>query len=816
MLSELQVYSSKMAKVKLKYHRKKRFVKHRVFRNSSRSGNQWKYSDHIECSHALEKTVILFFLTFIFCVKLPLITGMCIQYIRSVQLSVCYFCGGLFLFITSSFAQPRQLQALRLEDDQSVQLNGRLDEPFWEDAQPATAFLQQEPKEGLPATEDTQVFIVFDRQYLYIGAALLDSDPDGVVGFQKQRDASLQSDDRFMWILDTFNDGRTGYFFEINPAGLMGDGLLGTVFGVNKSWDGIWEARVDKGAHGWSAEIRIPFRTLNFDPANDTWGINFQRTIRRKNEETLWSGHRRNQSLFEPVFAGDLTGLEGMSQGTGLEVKPYAVTNWSHIPTREDATSYNADAGFDLTYSLTSSLRGAVSINTDFAEVEVDQRRVNLTRFPLFFPEKRDFFLEGSSVFNFAPRNGANPYFSRRIGLSGGRPVPIMYGARLAGQEGPFDIGFLHVRTRSNSALPGENFTVGRVKRNFGEQSSIGMMFTRRASGEFDDAAFAPDRYTLGTDLELTTRRFLGTDKNFNFQAFWVWHTENTFEESSTDLDRSVRGLRFRYANEPWTVQTSYREFGAFYNPALGFVSRNGYKRIEPQGSFEPRLTNSPIIRDLNFRVAVESIWSLQNEVLTRGIEATFLGIEFESGDEIAFGFEFADEVLENNFNIYEDLVIDAGDYRFTTWGFEAETASRRNVAGFVEATAGKFWSGTRTSYDAGVIVKPIPGLSLTSSWEQNRVNLDEGNFTTNLYRFSGGWQVSPWTSLTTILQYDDVSELLTLFTRFRWTIRPGNDVFLIFNRNWENEFATVNPDRFMLRAFETGAAVKVNYTHRW
>ena len=720
------------------------------------------------------------------------------------------------LFSLQATAQQRTMQAMALSDGQAVQLNGRLDEPFWQHALPADGFLQQEPNEGAPSTENSFVYVVYDRQYLYIGADLRDSDPSGILGFQKQRDASLQSDDRFMWILDTFNDGRTGYFFEINPAGLMGDGLLGTVFGVNKSWDGIWEARVDRHAEGWSAEIRIPFRTLNFDPANDTWGINFQRTIRRKNEETLWSGHRRNQSLFEPVFAGDLTGLEGMTQGTGLEIKPYGVTSWNYTPAAEDAVTYNADAGFDLTYSITSNLRGSVSMNTDFAEVEVDQRRVNLTRFPLFFPEKRDFFLEGSSVFNFAPRNGANPYFSRRIGLFGGEQIPISYGARLTGQEGLFDVGMLHVRTRSTSVLPGENFTVARVKRNFGEQSSLGMIFTRRASGEFEQAAFAPDRYTLGADLELTTRRFLGTDKNFNFQAFWAWHTKNTFGEGSTDLDRSVRGLRFRYANEPWTVQTSYREFGAFYNPAVGFVSRNGYKRVEPQVNFDPRIRSSDLIRDLNFRAAFETIWSLQNDVLTQGIETTFLGFEFESGDEIGFNYGYAYEVLERDFNIYQDLVIIADDYRFSTWGVEIETASRRNIALFAEAETGAFWTGTRTVFDAGLIVKPTPGLSLTTAWEQNRVDLTQGEFVTNLYRFTGGWQFSPWTAMTSIVQYDDVSELLTLFLRFRWTIRPGNDVFFIFNRNWQNEFAGLNPDRFMLNAFETGAAVKVNYTHRF
>ena len=729
------------------------------------------------------------------------------------HLSLFLFWG---IFSGAAFAQEVQITAYALGEEESVQLNGRLDEPFWQEAEPARSFLQREPEEGVPATEPSEVRVVYNSDHLYIGAMLRDSEPDGIVGFQKQRDASLASDDRFMLILDTFHDGRTGYFFEVNPSGLMGDGLLGTVSGVNKSWDGIWEARVVRGEWGWSVEIRIPFRTLNFDPGNDTWGINFQRTIRRKNEETLWSGHLRNQSLFDPVFAGDLVGLQGMSQGAGLEVTPYAITSWDNIPARADAVSYNADAGFDITYSVTSNLRGAVSYNTDFAEVEVDQRQVNLTRFPIVFPERRDFFLEGSGVFNFAPRNGANPYFSRRIGLFNGQQIPILYGARLAGQEGPFDIGVLHVRTRSSNLLPGEDFSVARLKRNFGEQSSLGMIATRRASGEFEEAAFAPDRYTLGADLELTTRRFLGSDKNFNFQAFWVWHNENAFDETSSDLDRSVRGLRYRYDNDPWTLQQSYREFGASYNPAVGFVARRAYKRTEPQFTFRPQFPNSQVVRALFFQMAYERIWNLQNEVLTSGVEGVLFGIELESGDEAGISFGYASEVLENDFNIYEDVIITAGKYTFTSIGAGFETASRRNLSAGAEASTGKFWSGNRTQLETSIVYKPVPGLSLATSWEHNWVNLAEGNFITNLYRFTGGWQVSPWTSLTSIFQYDDVSELLTLFGRFRWTLRPGNDLFFIFNRNWANEFADLDSDRFMLRAFETGASLKINYTHRF
>ncbi len=322
--------------------------------------------------------------------------------------------------------EKRAVAAVALGEDEEVRLDGRLDEPFWDRAAPAKDFLQREPQESAPASERTEVRIAYNRSNLYIGVMLYDSEPTGIIAYQKQRDGDLDSDDRFMFILDTFLDERTAYYFETNPAGMMGDGIIRVSArdGLNMSWDGIWEARVSRGDYGWSVEIEIPFRTLNFDPRGDTWGINFQRTIRRRNEEALWSGWLLNQNLSRPVFAGRLTDLSGMSQGLGLEVKPYGAASWKQNTNDETGrfdTQTPADVGADLTYSVTSSLRASLTVNTDFAEVEVDQRRVNLTRFPLRFPEQRDFFLEGSSVFTFSPASGVDPYFSRRIGLVEGR-----------------------------------------------------------------------------------------------------------------------------------------------------------------------------------------------------------------------------------------------------------------------------------------------------------------------------------------------------------------------------------------------------------
>jgi len=709
--------------------------------------------------------------------------------------------------------EKRTVAAFALSEDEEVRLDGRLDEPFWDRVLPADNFLQREPLESAPATERTEVRIAYDRSSLYIGATLYDREPAGVLANQKQRDGDLHSDDRFMLILDTFLDGRTAYYFETNPAGMMGDGLIRVSArdGLNMSWDGIWEAQVSRGDYGWSAEIEIPFRTLNFDPRSDTWGINFQRTIRRRNEEALWSGWRLNQSLFRPVFAGRLTGLNGMSQGLGLEVKPYGAASWKKVTDDETGQLYTetpADVGADLTYSVTPSLRASLTVNTDFAEVEVDQRRVNLTRFPLQFPEQRDFFLEGSSVFAFAPINGVNPYFSRRIGLVEGDPIPIVYGARLSGQSGRNDIGFLHVRTGRKDIYAQEDFTVGRFKRNFFSQSSVGVIYTRRATGDLESAAAPPDRHTAGVDLDLYTSRFLG-DKNLQFEAFYVHTTKTEHGDVSTAWDRSARGIRINFPNDLWRVHCSYREFGDNYDPAVGFVRRNGFRRVQPSAYYAPRPESISFVRQFRFGTMFEYLTDLQNQLLTRRVELTLLDIRFESGDDLNFQVNSRYERLDEEFEISDGIVIPVGDYIFNDFEVSFRSASQRAVSTDIEYLRGKFWSGDRTGLELELTVRPASGIRISADWEQNKVSLPEGEFDTKLARLNGDWQLSPWISATGIVQYDNVSKSYGLYSRFRWILQPGSDLYFVYTHNWLSEVHG-------LLTLSRAATTKINYTHRF
>jgi hypothetical protein len=714
------------------------------------------------------------------------------------------------------------MTALRIGPAHAVELDGVLDEDLWNDAEPAIGFRQEEPVEGAPGTELTEVFVAYTETDLYIGARLHDKNPDGILAYQRRRDAGLGTDDRFMWILDTFLDGRTGYFFEINPAGLMGDGLLTGGGGVNKSWDGIWEAQVARGDHGWSAEIRIPFRTLNFDPSQDSWGINFQRTVRRKSEETRWEGHRRNQDLTRPVHAGRLTGLQGITQGLGLEATPYAVAGWRNTPSDDpdaDPTDYPTDAGIDLSYNLTPSLRASVTFNTDFAEVEVDERQVNLTRFPLFFPERRDFFLEGSGVFSFAQSNGVNPYFSRNIGLVDGAPVPILYGARLGGQAGRYELGFVQVHAQSAAPLdtlflPAEDFTVARVKRTFLEQSTIGVMYTRRATAADLDDNEPSDRHTVGADLDFYTSRFLG-DQNFQFEAFFVWNSDPDPNGSYAWKERTARGIRLNYPNDVWRIHTSYRELPAGYQPAVGFTSRNGFRRLQPTLTFAPRPRDFLGIRQLEFQVHFEYLMDYQWVLETRSTDVGLLGLRFDSGDQVDVRVNQLYERLDQQFEIRDDIFVDMGDYNTLEWEASVRFAGRRPISGGVEMAGGEFWSGSRRRYELDLTIKPYAGVQLSGNYEHNDVELEDGEFTTNLVRIEGSWDVSPWASLTSNVQYDDVSNIMGVFARLRWILQPGSELFLVYSHNWQRQQEDLlSPRRF--RTLSRGGSTKINYTIRF
>ena len=716
----------------------------------------------------------------------------------------------------------RSMTAERLQEGEQIELDGILDEPAWQRAAPATDFIQQDPVFGGTPTERTEVRIVFNRESLYMSFLAYDSEPDRLLGNTMKRDEFLSADDRFMWTMDPFFDQQTGYFFEMNPSGLMADALLVAGGGNERSWDGIWDAYVRRHEEGYTIEIELPFRTLNFDPNAPAWGINFQRTIRRKSEENLWAGHERNQGLRRMSNAGLLLGISDVTQGRGLDVKPYVTATTFDAPGDPDAgpRDTDADVGVDLFYNLTPDLRANLTVNTDFAQTEVDQRLVNLTRFPLRYPEQRDFFLDGSPFFAFASSGGGGggggrgggggvePFFSRRIGLDqSGVPQDVELGAKLTGRAGAQDIGLLQVRTgeerRDGETIAGEDFSVLRVKRRIFTQSYLGSIYTLRHTR---DGGTSEDRHTAGADFRFATSAFRGGDNLF-LSGFFLW-TTNLADTG----DNLAYGLNLDYPNDPWSGRMSFTEVQPNHSPSVGFVSRSGYRGYRPSIGFSPRPVAHPWIRQFNFSANADVRTNMDNEVVTRVLGLQPFGINSHAGESLNVSVNHNYERLERDFEIQDGVILpERSDYSFTRYRVQVGTANRRVLSMSSGFEFGEFFSGEREEVSVNLGIRPMVGVVANLSTEWNRVRLPEGDFQTRLYRGTLDTQFNPWIYVVNTLQYDSVTGGLGWQIRFRWTVDPGNDLYVVYTHNWLKDPLG---DRFLSQ--DRRGAAKFVYTYRW
>jgi hypothetical protein len=704
------------------------------------------------------------------------------------------------------------IRAVRLNPDEKITVDGRLEEPVWERAVPATDFRQSEPRNGEPATERTEIRVAFDRDNLYIGAQFYDSDPSGMLGNQMVRDGGLPADDRFQWVLDPFNDQQSGYFFETNPAGVLSDAQLvaatgGNQIGVtqNRAWDGIWMVRVRRHDEGWTAEVEIPFRTMNFDPQGDVWGFNVVRTVRRKNEDSLWSGWGRNEGLFNLTAAGRIEGISDVSQGHGLDVKPYLIGNYSQAPGTipPAASTYKGNGGLDFFYSVTPQLKANLTINTDFAQTEVDDRQVNLTRFALFFPEKRDFFLDSAGYFDFSrePGNDITGFFTRRIGLgANGQPQKIDFGTKLAGQIGRYSLGVMHVRTAREREVLGEDFSVIRPKRQFFRQSYAGLIYTRRATRD----SSLPDRQTIGADMQLATSRFRG-NKNLQLSAFYV-----KTPDGITHGDDYGYGMRLSYPNDLWYLRFTAKEMKKNLNPAMGFVERPDARELTPLIQFAPRPKNSRVVRQVAVQAFLDNFFDTRGRLIERNYQLTLMELTFQSGDNVNILVTPVYQFLPEDFRIAPGITLREGNgYRYTRYAFRVNTANRRMISGNASATVGTFYSGNRRDLSGTLNLRPRRGILAAFTAQFHRVELAEGRFSTKVLRAVINTQFNPFVSVSNNIQFDSVSRVVGWQSRFRWIVKPGNDIYFVWLNNWVDTGTS-------LMTLDRSAAAKVVYTYRF
>ncbi len=677
------------------------------------------------------------------------------------------------------------MRAVRLTEP--LRLDGRLDEEVYRLASPAGDFIQQVPREGDPATEGTEFWVFFDDVAVYFAARMYDSQPDRLVANELRRDhqniAGLN--DLLSVGIDTMHDQRTGYVFIVNPIGAMRDASIAEGF-LNDSWNGIWDSRAARFDQGWMVEIAVPFKSIRYRGAGpQTWGINARRVVRWKNEHSFLTrvpASYGGRGLAYPAVGATLLGFETPASSLNFELKPYAVAalvtdHTAAVPVNNDG---QPNIGIDLKYGLTRGLTADFTINTDFAQIEEDLQQVNLTRFSVFFPEKRDFFLEGQSIFDFGGQVSRNaggglvpiPFFSRRIGLSAGQSVPLIGGARVTGKVGAYDVGLVAIRTDDKPAANAVDttFSAFRLRRNVLRRSSVGVIATGRWP-----AASGNDRNTLaGADLDL---RFYD---NLVAGGFWV-RTSTPGAGGPGGNDSSYRA-RVDYTGDRYGLGVDHIVVEENFNPEVGFVRRKDFAQTIALARFSPRLRDSRYIRRLRWQTEAEYIQSAAYDALQDRKVSGLFGLEFNSSDDIQFSFERAFERLPAAFQIAPRVSVPAGDYNATTLTATYLMATQRPMNGTLSVARGSFYEGTRTTATYNGRLGLSPHVAVEPTLSLNWVDLPFGDFTTHL----AGTRlvIAPTARLgfSTLVQYNASARTISSSVRMRWEYSPGSEAFAVYS----------------------------------
>jgi len=698
-------------------------------------------------------------------------------------------------------------------------IDGRLDEAAWQSATVVEDLHQIIPLEYAEPTEPTEIRIYYDDDALYVGARMHDSSPESMNATVLRQGASFFGDDFFSVILSPFNDNRNGYRFQINPNGIRMEMLFFDTSNQDWNWNGIWQGKAVRDASGWTAEIALPFKTLSFDPNNDTWGINFTRDLGRLDERAGWVSRNSSQ---DPSIAGEVTGFEDLDVGLGLDVVPSVALIQRHDfdPSRSESSF---EPSLDLFYRLTPSVNAALTLNTDFSATEVDDRQVELTRFSLFFPEKRTFFLRDADIFRFGRvgerlgfgltgsstlarpdlENG-RPYFSRRIGLSAdGQPVDLDAGAKLAGRVGPWTLGALAIRQEAFGDIDATDIFVGRMTANVLQESSVGVIVTD------GDPRSNLDNSVVGVDFIYNNTRLAG-GRALNGE---LWYQESD-TEGVVD-EQAAYGFRLRSPNNiGWRGGFGAKQIEENFFPALGFVNRAGVLDQTYELGYSRRIAGD-FVRTIYSAVDAERIEYIDGGLQTQVV--TFRAFEFESNarDRGHLRAYATKEVLLEPFVIWEkdteQVVIAPGEYSFNETELSFSSGQARPVWGTLTYQAGDFYDGERSRIVAGFGWRPSIHYQMALDYAINDVTLPAGDFITRLVQFRSDVVFSSTTSWSTLIQYDNVTETMGINTRFHWIPEAGREVFVVLNHNLQDLDLD---NRFQSRRADL--AIKLNYTLRY
>jgi len=707
-------------------------------------------------------------------------------------------------------SQGKSIDAFQV--DMPPIIDGRLDDDAWAFATPVQDLHQVNPQEYDPPSEKSEIYVVYTRDALYIGARFLDSEPENISAqVLRQGDFSL-GDDSFTVIIDPFNNGRSGYAFDLTPNSIRNQAVFANVTDENWQWDGIWHGKAIRDDKGWVAEIEIPFKTLSFNPNNSTWGLNFSRYIGRKAEQIGWVSANRRQN---PANSGTLVGIKDIEQGLGLDVVPgFKVTQATDHGL--DETSNDIEPSVDLFYKLTPAITAALTVNTDFSGTGADERQINLTRFALFFPERRGFFLQDTDIFEFGritagdyssrssisvvELESGRPFFSRRIGLSeSGETVDIEVGGKLTGRPGRWDIGMLAIRQDAFSDVDASDLFVARFAANILDESSVGMILTH------GDPNSNLDNTLAGVDFRYTNTRF-GNGRTLEGS---LWYQQS--ETEGLEGDDSAFGFTLRAPNaEGFRGAIGYKELQQNFFPALGFVNRVGVRDLTLEGGYT-WYTDWSAIRLIHSGVDLQRIEKISGGVESQIVNLRAFEVEGDTGDVFGFNYYFMEENLTTGFEIFDGVVIPAGNYEFEQYCFSMGSAEYRKIVVSADYCAGGFFDGDQVATGAKLQWRPSPHFSFSASYRFNEIELPYGAFITRLMSIHADVAFSNKWSWENFLQYDNVSYGLGLNSILRYIPRAGREIVFVVNQ----EYVDLLRDRNFVRVY-SDMTFKISYTFRF
>ena len=677
------------------------------------------------------------------------------------------------------------VRAVRLTEP--LVIDGFLRDPVYSQVPAISDFVQQEPREGEPATESSDLWIFFDAANLYVAMRCHDSQPDRLIANEMRRDGNnLNQNDNLQFVIDTFYDRRSGFFFQTNALGALRDGEVSDERTTNPDWNTVWDVKAARTDEGWSVEVVIPFKSLRYRASGQqTWGFNMQRTVRWKNERSYLSGVPASyggRGINKLSSAATLVGLEVPPQGSNLEIKPYAI---STVTTNHEAdpvvlNDLTGDVGFDVKYGLTKSLTADFTYNTDFAQVEQDEQQVNLTRFSLFFPEKRDFFLEGQGIFGFGPvgresfSSGAAAsllpvvFFSRRVGLNDDQQVPILAGARMTGRAGRQAIGVLNIQTKESTAAEAAatNLSVVRVRRDILRRSAVGFIGTHRSRGE----TAHDSNQVVGVDASLA---FF---ENVTINSYYArTRTPGRRGDASSYLGQ------FAYAADRYGLNAEHLSVGDAFDPEIGFLRRESFRRSYLQGRFSPRPRSSRVIRKLSWESSIDYVTDLKGTLESREAQASSR-VEFSRGGFLSADFTRNYELLKEPFKISDGVILPPGPYSFQDIRMFYFLGPRRIFTGRISASTGTFYDGTRSEVGYNGRVELSARFSIEPRVTLDWINLPVGRFTTRLVSGRPTFALSTRSAVSALVQYNSKNHTLSSNARFRWEYQPGSDLFVVYS----------------------------------